>query len=274
MNLKKALYSILPEENVNLALGGYDIIGDIAIISLSPAYDYLENEIAQTILTANPRLRLVAKRVGSHCGEFRVTPLQKIGGSGNFLTVHKEFGLRLHVDTGKAYFSPRSGNERYRITKQVAANEHVLVLFSGLGPLVLMIGMHSDAAEIIGVEKNPRAHRLAQKNLEENRKIRNVGFVCGDVASVLPHLQKQFDRIIMPHPLAAKNYLPLALRYLSPRGMLHFYDFQYKDEFDLSLLALQAACKEKRRRVSRATIHQCGHIGSRRYRVCVDARID
>lgn len=273
MNLRKPLQSIIPEKLLKNVFRGYEVIGDIAIISISPSYDHLEKEIAQAILAAYPDLRLVAKRLSNHSGEFRIAALQKIDGDGGFNTIHKEFGLHLHVNPETVYFSPRSGSERYRIAGQVNKNEQVLVMFSGIGPFALMIGLHSEASKIIGVEKNSQAHRLALNNLEVNKKAKNVQFVCGDVISVLPSLNKLFDRIIMPLPLSGADYLHLALRFLLPGGMLHFYDFQYKDEFELSMRTVHKACGDEGRVVVDYAIHQCGHVGSRRYRVCVDARV-
>jgi len=273
MNLKKPLAQLFPEKEVNNVFKSYEVLGDIAIISLSSAFESRETEIAQVILSAYPALRLVAKRLGNHSGEFRIAPLQRIEGEGSFVTVHKEFGLHLHVDPDNVYFSPRNGSERYRIAQQVNPGERVLVMFSGIGPLALMVGMYSEAADIIGVEKNPYAYNWALRNVEENRKSKNINFLHGDVTDVLLHINKQFDRIAMPLPLSAEAYLHLTLRYLLPGGMLHFYDFQYKNEFDLSLQTLQKSCVASERHISSYAIHQCGHVGPRRYRVCVDARI-
>lgn len=273
MNLKKPLQSIIPEEMLEHVLRGYEVIGDVAIVSISPSFDHIERDIAQAILVAYPDLRLVAKRLSNHSGEFRIARLQKIGGDGSFGTVHREFGLSLHVDPENGYFSPRSSAERYRIARQVEPDEHVLVMFSGVGPFALMIGLHSQASEIIGVEKNSHAHRLALKNIEVNKKAKNIDFLCGDVLDILPRLKKNFDRVVMPLPLSGAKYMPLALRYLLPGGMLHFYDFQYKDEFEFSRTAVAEACHGVGRMVVDSAIHQCGHIGSRRYRVCVDAKI-
>ena len=273
MNLKKPLHAIVPENMVNQILRGYEVIGDVAILSIDPRYSHLELKIAASILNAYPALRLVAKRLSDHSGEFRISSLQKIDGCGEFDTVHKEFGLKLHVDPGAVYFSPRSGGERFRVAQLVKAGERVLVMFSGIGPFALMIGVHSEAAEIVGVEKNPCAHRLALKNVEENKKAKNVAFYCGDVLNILPGLNKIFDRIVMPLPLSGADYLRFALRYLASGGVLHFYDFRYRDDFDSAVEPIRSACRVEGRGVADSEIHQCGHVSSRRYRVCVDAII-
>jgi tRNA (guanine37-N1)-methyltransferase len=273
MNLKEPLRALFSEGEVGCALRWYDVVGDIGVIELSPDHEHLQYEIADAILNAYPDLRMVAKRTARHGGEFRVASLVKIKGEGGFATIHKEFGLKLHVDLEAVYFSPRSAAERFRVAGQVNPGEKVLVMFSGIGPFALMIGLHAESSEIIGIEKNPKAHCLAQRNLEANKKARNIVFLNGDVEEVLPEVNKQFDRIVMPLPLAGRRYLNLALRNLLPGGMLHFYDFQYRNEFEESLNTVRTACVENDRKMIHGSLHRCGHIGSRRFRVCVDAEI-
>lgn len=274
MNLKKPLRTIFAEGEIDTVITWYEVIGDIVIITLSPSFEHLENKIAQAVLKMFPDLRIIAKRISQHSGEFRVPSLVKIEGEGDFSTVHKEFGLRLHVDPETVYFSPRSASERYRIAEQVKPGEKVLVMFSGVGPFALMIGLHAEASEVIGVEKNPNAYRLALRNLDLNKKVQHVVFCHGDVEDILPNMKKQFDRIVMPLPLSGGKYLNLALSNLLPGGMLHFYDFQFKNEFELSLSAVRAACESTERKIIEASLHRCGHVGSRRFRVCVDAKIN
>lgn len=78
----------------------------------------------------------------------------------------------------------------------------------------------------------------------------------------------------MPLPLSAQEYLRLALRYLLPGGMLHFYDFQAQGEFESSVRKVIDGSEAEGRKVVGTSIHRCGHVGPRKYRVCVDARID
>ncbi len=249
------------------------MLGDVAIVIVAEELIHYENAIADAILSASPNIRVVAKRVGNYSGEYRTIQLKIIGGHGRLETLHKEYGVRLHVDPGKVYYSSRSGSERYRIAKQVLPGETVLVMFSGIGPLPLMIALHSEASEITGIEKNPEAHFYALKNIKENSKISNVKLLHGDVQDILPDLAQKFMRIAMPLPLSARNYLDLAIGGLEVGGWLHFYDFQNVGEFDCSEKIIRQCCRRLGRSIVNLSIHKCGHISPGKYRICVDAQV-
>jgi tRNA (guanine37-N1)-methyltransferase len=253
---------------------GYDVIGDIAIIIVPQQLVHLEKSIADGILHTGKNIRLVAKRVGIYRGEYRIISLEIIGGQGDLKTVHREYGVRLHVDMETVYYSPRSADERYRLAHLVQSGERVLVMFSGVAPLPLMIGAHSEAALVMGVEKNPYAHILAVKNLKANRKIDNVSLYQGDVRQVVPRLSGKFNRIAMPLPLSAITYLDLALAVLADGGWIHYYDFQKIGEFERAEEALRRACSALGREVVQSNIQKCGHVSPGKYRICVDAMIE
>ncbi|MEE4242300.1 MAG: hypothetical protein V2I36_12605, partial [Desulfopila sp.] len=132
IKLKAALQGVLPPEDVTQVVRGYDIIGDIAIITIPEKLQCNMMKIAETVLRTVSGVRIVAEKEGKRCGQFRVAPLVKLAGEGGFETLHKEFGLFLHVDPSLVYFSPRSASERHRIACSVSAGEHVLVMFSGI----------------------------------------------------------------------------------------------------------------------------------------------
>ncbi|MFN2353553.1 MAG: class I SAM-dependent methyltransferase family protein [Desulfopila sp.] len=272
-NIKEQLRHLFSDEEMDALVQGYDLLGDVAIIALPDELLHRKQEIAQAILASNRRIRLVACRTGRHRGEFRIASLEKIGGTGGFITLHKEYGVKLHIDPENVYFSPRSGAERYRIAQLVAPGEHVLVMFSGAGPLALMIAHHSQADAITGVEKNSAAHRLAVMNVEVNRYSGSIRCIQGDVKDIVLAFPEEFDRVVMPLPLEGRQYLDLALGVLRHGGVLHYYDFQYKGEFGEARRGVEEACCKAQRHLMDSGVFQCGHVGPRRYRVCVDATI-
>ncbi|HKJ64637.1 MAG TPA: hypothetical protein VJ969_04500 [Desulfopila sp.] len=253
---------------------GYDIIGDVAIVKIAEESRWDTKVVGWALQETYPHVRLVARRVGDCKGEFRLMPLQRIAGSGGFATLHKEYGLRLHVDPSRVYYSPRSGAERFRLAGLVGGKERVLVMFSGIAPLPLMIARYSDAAQIIGIEKNPYAHELALQNLRANAYSDTIRVYEGDVAQIVPELDGGFDRIVMPLPVSAADYLVLALGSLRPGGWLHYYDFCEKNNFKGAEAAVTFACTQMGRKLASSTVHACGHVSVRKYRVCVDAVIE
>ena len=274
MKLKEALKDVLSLEELGLVVGSFDIIGDIAIVIIPPGLECKEHLIAEAILQIHKNLRTVSKRAGNYDGEFRTIALTVIAGEDLQEAEHRENGIRFSLHPEKVYFSVRSSNERKRISLLVRPGEDVLVMFSGIGAFPLVIAGNSQAREIVGVEKNPDAHRYALKSLAGNRKIRNVLLYEGDVVEVVPQLSRTFDRVLMPLPRTSESYLGPALAALRSGSWLHFYDFQSSDTFSQSIEKIHQACEIAHRKLIASNRVVCGHCSPRIYRICIDALIE
>ncbi|WP_419174110.1 class I SAM-dependent methyltransferase [Desulfosediminicola sp.] len=273
VNLKTLLQDSLSPDELDCLVRSYDVIGDIAMIIIPDRLIGKEHLIGETILRNNKRIKVVAKRVGIYGGEYRTIGLEILAGENRKETEHKEFGIRLQVNPERVYFSVRSGTERKRIANLVREGENVLVLFSGIAPYPLVIGGNSCAQEIVGIEKNPEAHNYAVKNLKLNRKIKNVKLYCGDVAEIVPSLDKRFDRIVMPLPTRGHDFLDMAVSVLKENGTLHYYDMQKSDNFKESQYKVNDCCIRAGRQVLEGGVTRCGHCAPRTFRICVDAVI-
>lgn len=271
--LKDLLAGVLDDNALRQLVGAYDVVGDIAIILVPPSLVVHQQRIAEAILAANRRIKVVAKRDGNYGGEFRTIPLSILAGEQRLETEVREFGVRLRLHPAQVYYSVRSGNERRRIASLVRPSERILVLFSGIAPYPLILSRYSAAAAIVGIEKNPLAHRFAEENLRLNRGTGNINLYCGDVHEVLPSLGEAFHRLLMPLPTQAEKFLPEAMVVLQPGGVLHFYALCRQGEFARSVEMVAAAARAARRQVIDAMVFRCGHCGPRTYRICVDARI-
>jgi tRNA (guanine37-N1)-methyltransferase len=274
MKLKNALKTVLSQEELGMLVGSFDVVGDTAIIIIPPELSIKEHLIAETILKTNKNIKSVAKRVGNYSGEYRTISLAIIGGEDLRETEHRENGVRFFLNPEKVYYSVRSSNERKRIASLVHPNEDVLVMFSGIGAFPLVIAKNSRAGEVVGIEKNPDAHRYAQKSLAGNKRIKNVVLYGGDVAQVLPLLGRTFDRVLMPLPRIAEDFLWIALSVVRPGGWLHFYDFQSQETFPKSIEKIGLVCDESHRQLMACNVVPCGHCSPRIYRICVDAQIE
>ncbi len=274
MKLKEALSGELSAQELAGLVRGYDVVGDIAITIIPPELQSKEDIIGAAILKINKNIKVVAKRSGNYGGELRTIALQVIAGENRLDTEHRENGVRFFLHPAAVYFSVRSAGERQRLAALVHAEEDILVMFSGIGALPLILARHSPAASIVGIEKNNVAHNYAVKNLDANKKIKNVSFLAGDVDEIMPNLKTKFNRIAMPLPKSAENFLGLALAALECGGWLHFYDFQAKADFAASLVKIKTACAAYGRNLSRAETHVCGHVSPKVYRLCVDACLD
>lgn len=274
MHLRQILHSRLPDLDPIRLPGGFDRVGDIAVVGITPEVEPHEREIGQTILALHPAIRVVAKRDGRYGGEYRTLPLRIIAGQGPLITMHRENGIRLHLDLAQVYFSVRLAHERARIAALVQPGERVAVLCSGVGPYPLIIARHSSALEVIGIETNPVAHAYALHNLRANRTIQNVRFLEGDAGLVLPSLNRQFDRVLIVLPHGGEPLLPCALEALKPGGQLHYYDMQAKGGFDVAVDKLETACRLQGHCALPRQVVTCGHCGPTIFRICIDAKID
>jgi tRNA (guanine37-N1)-methyltransferase len=206
--------------------GAFDCIGDIAIVEIPEGLERKESEIARAVMLMNRHIRVVAKKEGPMEGVFRVRRLKIIGGEKRTETVYRESGCSFLLDVSKAYFSVRLAHERQRIGAQVGKKEKILVPFAGVGPFAIVIGKKHPDCEIVGIELNPAAAEYFGKNTEIN-KTKNVKAVLGDANDVVPNAYRGWaDRIVMPLPHSAGDFLDAALAGANPRGCkIHFYGF-------------------------------------------------
>lgn len=93
---------------------------------------------------------------------------------------------------------------------------------------------------------------------------------CGDVEDILPRLEDDFDRIVMPLPGKANEFLKGASEKAAENGVIHFYRFMEEGERkDLEKEisgSLDADYEVKQ-------IVKCGEKSPSTDRVCVDIQL-
>lgn len=273
MNLREALNGKLNRKEKEELVTSFDIIGDIAIIQIPARLIKKEKTIAKEILKLHKNIRVVAKEIGPHSGEFRLQKVKIIAGAKRKETEYKESGTRMKLNVEKTYFSPRFGTERLRIASLVSSREDVLVMFSGVAPFPLVIAKNSKASLIYGVEINPDAHKYAVENVKLNKMDSRIKLFLGDVRAVVPKLGMKFDRVVMPLPQRGEEFLDVALAAVKKKGFIHFYDFLHEDEFDKGKAKVKKACKLAKRKFRMIGVNKCGQQSPRVYRVCFDVKI-
>ena len=142
-----------------------------------------------------------------------------------------------------------------------------------LAPFPLIIARHSQAAEVIGIEKNPVAHAYALDNRRANRTLRGVRFLAGDAAEVLPTLEPGFDRMLVVLPYGGEGLLPVALAGLRSGGVLHFYDMQAKGCHRATIAKVETMAQSLGLQAQSLDVITCGNCGPTTHRVCLDAII-
>ena len=228
-NLKYYLKNNLSKKELELVPTSFDVVGDIMIFSGFPK-ELVKKEkmIGNTILKNYHNIKTILKKTKKYSGKFRTPKLKVIAGENRKDTIHKENNVFIKLNVEEVYFSPRMASERKRIADLINPNESVLVMFSGAGPYPLVIAKNTKCKEAYGIEINQIAYRYTLENIKKNKLENKIKIFLGDVKKILPKLNKKFDRILMPLPKSAEDYLDLAIKKIKRKGIIHFYDFQYE----------------------------------------------
>jgi tRNA (guanine37-N1)-methyltransferase len=180
-------------------------------------------------MQTNKRIKAVWRQTSSVSGNFRLRDLELVLGERKTEIIHKEHGCIFKVDLEKCYFSPRLLYERMRIAEQIQPGEVILNMFAGVGCYSVIIAKHSNPEKIFSIEINPVAIQCMQENIRLNKVEEKVIPVQGDAKKIIEErLQNVADRVLMPLPQKAYEYLDCALLALKPKGgWIHYYDFEH-----------------------------------------------
>ncbi len=231
--MKKTLRSILKEklqlQEIDGLIRSYDIIGDIAVIRVPDGLRSKGQIIAEAIMQTQKHVKSVFRQASAVSGDFRLRQLEWLAGENRTATVYREFGCVLQVDLAECYFSPRLSFERMRIAQLVEPDEIVVNMFAGVGSFSVLIARYSKVKIVYSVDLNPLAVDFMRENVRLNRVQGQVAPILGDAKRVIvEHLRDVADRVIMPLPAKAYEYLEYAVMALKPSGgWIHYYDFEH-----------------------------------------------
>jgi tRNA (guanine37-N1)-methyltransferase len=245
--LKTLLSEILPAKELSDVYNSYDIIGNIAIIRLSKETKKCGKKIAKALMSTHPSVKTVLAQTSGVSGEFRLRKLSHVAGERKSSTIHKECGCLFNVDVKKCYFSPRLSRERMRIAQQTKDGDVVLNMFAGVGCFSILIAKCTKAEKVYSVDVNPTAVEYMKENIRMNREFGKVIPILGDARSVIKeNLRHKADRVLMPLPEKAIEYLSSALLALKESGgWIHYYGFEHaaKDEDPVEKTKLKVSDK-------------------------------
>ncbi|MCL4429185.1 MAG: class I SAM-dependent methyltransferase family protein [Chloroflexi bacterium] len=225
--LRDKLSEALPMEQLSRVYSSFDIVGDIAIVK----HGNIQNPqaVGEQIMAIHRNVKTVLTPTTRITGDFRVRELKLLAGEDKTVTVHKESGCTFKVDVEKCYFSPRLSYEHSRIAALVLPGEVVVNMFAGVGCFSIVIAKTQSQTKVYSIDVNPAAAKCMEENVKINGVAAQVFPLLGDSKDIIQtRLQGVADRVLMPLPEKALEYLPYALSALKPAGgWIHYYDFQH-----------------------------------------------
>ncbi|MEM5815080.1 MAG: class I SAM-dependent methyltransferase family protein [Candidatus Aenigmatarchaeota archaeon] len=255
--------------------GSFDVVGHIAIVDFGNKTWEEKKKIAELIMSLNKHIKTVLEKASERKGIYRIRNYNFIAGEKNTETVHKEYGCIFILDPTKVYFSPRELTERQRIAEKVKENETVLVMFSGIAPYPIQIAKKQpNVKKIVCIEINPIAVNYARKNIRINKVENKIEIIEGDAKDIRKELIEKFDRIIMPLPLGAENFLDVAVKYIKDGGIIHFYNWGSEPKiFENGEKIIREVLKDLEIKYKIIEKRKVLPYGPRKWKVCFDLLI-
>ncbi len=279
------------EKDIDHIPRAFEIVGDIAVVELDKVAKKYAEVLARAIMRLNKNVKVVLNKTEDVSGRYRVPKYEVImakeeeRGFSHIKkefrperiteTVHTESGCRYLLDLAKVYFSSRLAYERKRIADQVKDTEHILVMFAGVGPFAINIAKRRNVS-VVAIELNPHAVEYFKKNVVLNKVEHRIKIIEGDVAEILPKMKEKFDRIVMPAPKDARDFLELALEKVKKGGMIHLYIFASQEEIESKEVVkkVEQRCGNQGYDAKVVFFRKCGAVGPYHYRVVLDIKLE
>ncbi len=265
-------------EDYQRIVRSYDLIGDIAIIKIPE--DLLDDRryiLGEEMIRRHSYIKAVYRQASPVGGLFRVRRLEHLAGEERTLTLYKEYGYRFLVDVARVYFSPRLSYERRRIAGLVRPGETAVNMFAGVGTFTIQ--MARAGAKVHSIDINPYAVDLHVINNLLNKVGDRVYTYLGDAGEICrEHGFRDIDRVVMPLPELALDYLPTALEMTREGGWIHVYlhiayTSDEEEALDKAVEKVRTRAEENGYRILEASAREVREVAPRTAQVVVDIRV-
>jgi tRNA (guanine37-N1)-methyltransferase len=218
---RQALLDEIGQKNYEAIAKGYDVFGNIAVIS---ADKKVAKKVAKIVMDINKNVKTVLNKSGAVKGKFRIRAYTYVAGKKNYIVTYRENDCTFTFDIRDTFFSTRLAFERNRIVNLVKKRENVMVMFAGIGPFAIEIAKKVPSSRVVAIELNPKAYRYLLENIKLN-KVTNVVAERGDVNKIAKKYPEFADRIIMPLPNDSYRFLNAVLLSAAKNAIVHYYAF-------------------------------------------------
>ncbi len=203
-----------------------EYIGDIAIIKV-PFNDVNEEELkklANEILEKNKFVKSVWHAATPVMGELKIRNYKYLAGEKRSETIYKEHNCMFKVDIKKVFITPRLSYEHLRIANLVKEGERIINMFAGAGLFSIIIAKKSNPKVVHSIDINPDAYKYMIENIELNKVKDIVVPYLGDAKEIIEEkLLNSSDRVLMPLPDKALDYVKYAISSIDKMGYIHLY---------------------------------------------------
>ncbi len=224
--IKKLAEEVLGPEKARLIWGRVEIIGDIAVIRVPFGISPEElRPLAEKLLAEFSYIKSVWAGLPGVSGPYRLRPYVHLAGEKRSTTIYKEHGCLFKIDITRVYVSPTLNYEHRRIAELVKPGEIVTNMFAGAGFFSIIMAKYSRPRKVYSIDINPDAYNFMVENVRLNKVEDIVEPILGDAAKIIEErLVNTSDRVLMPYPELALEYLKYALMALKEgRGWIHVY---------------------------------------------------
>jgi tRNA (guanine37-N1)-methyltransferase len=222
--LKNILSNILSSDEISHVYSAFDQIGDIVIIKIPDDLMSKKRLIANTILEHTKSAKAVFVQTSPVKGDYRIRGLEFVAGANRTITEYKEHGCRFKVDVARTYFSPRLSTERLRIANIVGEDEIIINMFAGVGTYSILMAKMNKTCKVYSIDSNAVAAGLCEANAKLNGVQDRVISLYGDATKMIEEkLAGQADRVLMPLPERAKEFVDSAVLGLKKKGIIHYF---------------------------------------------------
>ncbi|KAG9392283.1 tRNA transferase Trm5/Tyw2 [Carpediemonas membranifera] len=230
---KQALKKLLPA-GLELPLS-FETVGHLAHVNLLDAHGPHRFNIAKVFLDKHPKITTVVNKTSEISNEFRVFPMEVIGGRPDFEVAVKEGGCTFQLDFSKVYWNSRLGTEHQRLAGEITARSPgkavVADLFCGVGPFV--VPLLKAGHEVYGNDLNPDSVRYMEINAKKNapEAVRRLHPHLGDARAYMKELIAQrvpVTDVIMNLPAMSHKFVDVhvgAYQRGDPLPVIHAYVF-------------------------------------------------
>jgi tRNA (guanine37-N1)-methyltransferase len=275
--LKNVLAGVLDANEAAQVYSAFDQIGDIVIVKIPNGLAGKKKLIAQAILDNVKTAKAVFAQASAVRGDFRVRDLEFLAGENRTITEYKEHSCRFKVDVARTYFSPRLSTERQRIAGLVGENETIVNMFAGVGTYSIVIAKANKTCMVYSIDSNPVASELCAQNAKLNKVSDRVIPVCADAADAIKdELSGVADRVLMPLPEHAKEFVVPAVAALKEKGVVHYFAHvradSKKDAKKLGANDAHEAFRDYDHEVTETTIVR--EVGPRLYQIVADVSVN